>query len=164
MNKTIFLSTLLLFIEVSAYSQLFDLNSIIIDSVLSNKWTEILKRDIEGNNGRLPILVSPDLVTLFDLKDTIVDGLKINFFNTVKEMADLYELKKNGQPFFIGSIHLKKVSSGEVNLHLYYGSFKCDKWLFRHWKPFVESNGYTLIKYRNKSLGNGEIDVKNVTF
>ena len=162
--KTISFLTITLIMMLTSVStaQIFKLDSIIYEQFHKDKLPEILKKN--NNKNRLPVLVNRDLITLFNLKDTIIDGLQINYFTTRQEMAKKYSLKKDKKVFECVLINLVDVSANKIKVRMAYGFFKCEKYLFRDGEFLIINNGLFNIEYYNKNYSQGSTTIKEYSY
>ena len=107
-------------------AQIFKLDSIILSEIITNQNIDAIKKN-ENNKGRLPIFVSEDIITLFHLHDTVVNGIEIDYFINVNEMIKKYEVKNTGSYMTAIYLQLEKANLGKLALSLDYYHFFCDK-------------------------------------
>ena len=160
MKKTSFLTiTLIMMLTSVSTAQIFKLDSVIYEQIRKDSMPEYLKT-IE-NKSRLPILVTKDLITLFNLKDTNIYELQINYFTSRFEMAKKYSLKRNNKLFQCIFINLKEVSEEKIKLEMDYFYLDCStKYLFKKGSIIIHNDAIFIIEYQNKNISKGSITIK----
>ena len=161
MIKTLFITLAMLFgFELKA--QLFNLDSTIMEQFKRSKLPEQEKKN--DNQSRFPVLVSNDVIQLFHLKDTILEGLQINYFTSRFEMAKKYNLKSNNKTLDCASIFIVSSEKSKVKIQMNYGYLKCNKWLFKVGSFMITNNGIFIIECSFKNLDRGLITVKEESY
>ncbi len=141
-------------------AQLFRLDSVIISKLQKDNIASYLQKNANGIN--LPIFVEDkSFMDLFGLKDTLFDGIHMNFVNSKKDIIERYFLKKDNREFLYINISLHQVTKKNIIIRFNYGIFKCDKWFFKNLHMILKSNGYTKIEY---NLLTKEIIVNEVSW
>ena len=152
------LFTLLLNCKVNA--QIFRLDSVIVSKLQKDSIATFLQRNSNGIN--LPIFVEDkSFMDLFNLTDTLINGVHLNFVNSKKDIIDRYFLKKDNREFLYANISLHLVTKTNIIVRFNYITFKCDKWFFKNLPLILKSNGFTQIEY---NILTKEIIVKEVSW
>jgi hypothetical protein len=128
-----------------AKAQLFRLDSLLYQKFNADSLSKYIIKN-ENAKGRLPIFASQDMVTLFHLRDTLIDGMHINYFTSATDMVKKYGLRKTGTSMDKISLKFVKSGLGKVSIDMTYSYFKCDEYMIKG-KILGEINDVYLIEF-----------------
>lgn len=104
----------------------------------------IPKYMMSKNLDRFAVMVSESEKTIFNLKDTVICGLKISFFSSKELLILDYDLKRDKDiKIFLGSFSVNSRVGNLVNFYFSTANVKCDKFFFKRDLPLLfRSNGF----------------------
>lgn len=128
-------------------AQIFKLDSVIIEKVRHDSLGFNLPKNTNSN--RLPILVDDKtFIMLFGLKDTIIDGIHMNYFTSHEDIIKKYGLKRDKSNYIYLLIFLYNVTDKVIQIGYIVNDFSCDKHFFnkKHHKS-IARNGIEVFEY-----------------
>ncbi|MBI1287895.1 MAG: hypothetical protein GC178_09980 [Flavobacteriales bacterium] len=128
------------------YGQLFDLKANIFFE-FSNKTTCSFYISHSENRGRMPYYISSELIKMFDLRDTIINGIQINLFQG-RELARAYGLNRTGNTLSTRSVMVKSSAPNEIVFVMRDVAFPLDKNFFKKGRSSIGAlNRIWTIRY-----------------
>jgi hypothetical protein len=114
---------------------------------------------------KTPIFVEDkSFMDFFNLTDTLINGIHLNFVNSKKDIIDRYFLKKDNREFLYANISYHLVTKTNIIVKFNYSTFKCDKWFFKNLPLILKSNGFTQIEKNGVDLQDYEAFVNSIKF
>lgn len=134
----ILFSSFLLLNGASVSAQLIKIDSALISNIKEN----FVFSNIADEKGVIPIVASECLIKLFNLNDTTVADVKLKYGKSFQKIAKELKWKRDNSTVLGVSLTIDDSSDGIITLKILYGSFICDKQLFKKESLIIfEKNG-----------------------